>query len=302
MCITFNNVIAQVPIYFPNGSKWRMENTDFQNNPFVTKFDYVYNLTGDSIIGQNVYKKIELFAFAHEEWIGSTVPNPNVTFNSWTTNSVLGTNGGLIRQVGKKVYCRRDLNGQSTDTLLYDFDLEIGDTLPITLIQSDSNIIVTGKDSILINSNYIKVFTLNSLTCSKLIEGIGSENGLFESMNQNLNESPELLCYVINQTSFYPTLGAICEFNVGISKTVVENNFEVYPNPVFDILTIKYPSINKDQKIAVYDISGREHSFKCEFVMEGFSKIDVSNLDSGIYFLRLINNDNTWKEIKICKE
>ncbi|AUS04874.1 T9SS type A sorting domain-containing protein [Pseudotamlana carrageenivorans] len=64
----------------------------------------------------------------------------------------------------------------------------------------------------------------------------------------------------------------------------LENQISVYPNPVRDLLNITHPHLTID-KVTLFSVLGK-------LVLETniSKKIDVSGLDSGIYFLKIESN------------
>jgi hypothetical protein len=88
-----------------------------------------------------------------------------------------------------------------------------------------------------------------------------------------------------------------------ISGTLSSENFElnnvfVYPNPSKGIFNI---SLGKLQPtgIEVYDLTGKKVYAKNEIAISNFeTKIDLSNVTQGIYFVKIIdNNQSTVKRI-----
>ncbi len=78
-----------------------------------------------------------------------------------------------------------------------------------------------------------------------------------------------------------------------------ENNLiEYFPNPVLDLLNIK-SRLNID-KYEVYDINSRLIDFKNVNKQEFI--IDSSKFSSGIYFVKLFDNDGNSKDIKFIKK
>ena len=75
------------------------------------------------------------------------------------------------------------------------------------------------------------------------------------------------------------------EFTTSI-KTVSKNDMNIYPNPVKDILTIENI---ENSKIMIYDISGKTVYLKQ--TNTNVEKIDLSELNRGIYFITISNND-----------
>lgn len=73
------------------------------------------------------------------------------------------------------------------------------------------------------------------------------------------------------------------------------SDIKLYPNPVRDVLTIKTNVVI--QNISVYDIEGRE---VLQAVQNDMNQIDMSVLDTGIYFLKLVSNSKI-KTLKVIK-
>jgi hypothetical protein len=73
----------------------------------------------------------------------------------------------------------------------------------------------------------------------------------------------------------------------------------VYPNPARDIITIETSEANFIGSLSIINCSGQQ------FITRQFTKpkmqIDISNLPSGVYFVRL-TNDNTVAVGKIIKD
>jgi len=72
---------------------------------------------------------------------------------------------------------------------------------------------------------------------------------------------------------------------LSINALAIENGIEVYPNPTKDILTINLTELQYDFKIYFYDISGKL-LYEGEMLTQK-KKIDISVLSSGIYILKL---------------
>ncbi|MBO6212036.1 T9SS type A sorting domain-containing protein [Algoriella sp.] len=76
-------------------------------------------------------------------------------------------------------------------------------------------------------------------------------------------------------------------------KTIINKRLNVYPNPVYDILTID-GDLNQDYSYQLYNLSG-------EIVSEGKfinNKINISSLKAGIYLIRINNSQELTKIIK----
>lgn len=170
-------VFGQTPNYLADGSKWRINSMGISfTTPCWTYGKYVVESVGDSVIGGLTYKHLIYHGVISETEISPNpvaVCNPDYTF-SYTY--------GFVRQAGKKLYSYDLMN--SVDTLLYDFDLQVGDTLPLTIINSDTAITVTAITNFQVGNETRSIFdlSLNSGGSVKLIEGIGHDKGFLGTM------------------------------------------------------------------------------------------------------------------------
>jgi hypothetical protein len=79
------------------------------------------------------------------------------------------------------------------------------------------------------------------------------------------------------------------------------NNVWIYPNPSNGIFNIALGTI-QPTGIEVYDLTGKIVYKQNEITVANFeTKIDVSNLSPGIYFVKIINNDQATVK-RIIKE
>ena len=94
-----------------------------------------------------------------------------------------------------------------------------------------------------------------------------------------------------------PDIGA-SEFlgTLGNESFNFSSNLTVYPNPSSDVF-----SINSDARgeIVVYDLIGK--TIKTENIDLGITKLDLSNYPSGIYLMKMTNESNESKTIKLIK-
>ena len=72
---------------------------------------------------------------------------------------------------------------------------------------------------------------------------------------------------------------------------ISENNllsFEMYPNPVSDLLNIQLPSGTEKAEVSVFDYTGRLVSSKT--ISSNDTAIDVQKISKGIYMIRVATN------------
>ena len=74
---------------------------------------------------------------------------------------------------------------------------------------------------------------------------------------------------------------------VGIEQFTNNPNIKVYPNPAQNNLTVEVAD-NEKQQLQVVDISGKTILFQ---IISGITNIDTSQLENGMYFVQLKNNE-----------
>ena len=185
----------------------------------------------------------------------------------------------------KKVYC---LNaGSSSEFLLYDFNLQIGDTLA----GSDCLVVVDKTVEYFAGKNRIKI-SFNDYTVDTQIwyEGIGSlTQGVF--LHKCITGGYEwLLCYFENDTLIYhnSSLNNDC-FTLNIQEFQQEKIISSYFSN--NILYIK-PTTSLAYALALYDIFGRKIK---EATAVGDLELNLSGLHNGLYIYRVESSDT-----KIC--
>jgi hypothetical protein len=88
---------------------------------------------------------------------------------------------------------------------------------------------------------------------------------------------------------------------VFVAASKLANNFVVYPNPVQDLLTIKHQADASVTTLKITDLQGKVILTSLINTNEAESKIDVSKLSKGVYFL-ILNHKNQQEFIKIIKQ
>jgi len=82
--------------------------------------------------------------------------------------------------------------------------------------------------------------------------------------------------------------------NVGVEEIALENQLNIYPNPVSDVLNVQWNNSNETANLSIRDLSGRlVHS---ERAMNGNAALDLSGLASGNYILELQTGERTLRQ------
>jgi len=151
---------------------------------------YQYVITGDTVIGPETYQKIE------RSGICTLCCMPPLTV-AHPDNRYMGAlrQDTLLRHV---YYLPSD---STTEYLLYDFSLSLGDTVKGYL--SDATFsgciaIVDSIDSVLIDGSYRRRIMTSGCGAASIIifiEGIGSTYGLLEPFFTNMEATGTLICF-----------------------------------------------------------------------------------------------------------
>ncbi len=294
----FQHLFAQTNIYHPfpeDTANWVIDSYDSHNCYNVTNFasnycgSWIYLMKGDTIINSISYNKIYYLGGVKLYYIQSP-PNPIIGCQGCSGNYSYAF---AIRQdsINKKVYYI-DSN-MTSDTLLYNFNLTVGDTLPLTFgNQLAYPTTISSIDSIFISNSYHKRFNLNN-NYHTLIEGVGWDCDLRLIFFMGY-ASYGLGCFDANH-SFY---SGECGITV-TSNSEIENNFSfsISPNPSTGIFTLKISQTNSQLSIA--NIFG-EKIMEAKIISEE-TKINLEHFNSGIYFLTL-KNENGLVTKKLLKE
>lgn len=250
-----------------------------------------YSLNGDTTINQIAYKRLCLESGNIEDPIITPV-------------------GGL-REVDKKIYfIGNDYLGMehATELLLYDFNLQIGDTIKHDNRERYS--IITDIDSVEVDGELRKRYEINSRSDypnkeqEYWIEGIGSiKNGLL-----GLITDVPTCCYHFWEHVCFKENGIVKFLNPSFSECLPENllsstensfqisNIRIYPNPVKNELFIDVLSLKNELFLRLVDNNGK-------IVLQKQIKSKNSRIKmiekTGIYYL--IINDLTGEIIRTEK-
>lgn len=228
--------------------------------------------------------------------------------------------GFLLREdvAQKKVYLKVILPSSTTDYLLYDFSLAVGDSIdmknPVTPFPEDAGYFTI--DSIvprpLVDGNnyrhfYFSPSSSNTVSTNNAIwvEGVGSMSIITApSGDPDINGVGRVACMFKNGTSFYSDLEIIDEcvpqFILGTTSFQIENStVKAIATPttnVYEIINIEYGST-----IDLYNLTG--------VILETLENhntdsitLDLNKYQSGIYVLIFKSNNGRKQILKIIVE
>lgn len=255
-------------------SEWRINSSIWEPGNEINYRYYKASIDGDTVINSKQYYKVYQSGYGYIDWI----PEPYYYY----FNHLLY---GFLREENSKWYTL--YYGQ--EELLYDFNLQVNDTIESAFTFSMEPIIITAIDSILIDSEYKKRFHLSiQFGAEYIIEGIGASSGLFENMEFFEWES-DLVCYAKNGISFWGVSTEECDLNVSITDNkIIDQDFNIYPNPAKNYIKILTPHINKITYLTLVNTMGTI-MLKEKFNSRIANTISLNKLPSGIYFVIIEN-------------
>ncbi|MGZ3903683.1 MAG: T9SS type A sorting domain-containing protein [Bacteroidia bacterium] len=240
-------------------------------------------ISGDIIIGSKTYHK--LITNAHYYQIQNGLCDT-------TAGGYMNFYEGAFRQdtSARKVYFLSA--GDTTETLLCDFTLNVGDTVrTYNTLAYCPNSVVTSIDSVLIGLQYRKQWNVfmpcYAIYHAKIIEGIGSTFGLLDQRTPagSFKTFGKLFCFSQDNKTLYPNYSATSGCNP-INDIIDHFRFEnllILPNPTSNQFSVE-TNTNEKLKLDLCDINGRN---VLSVTTNNKSSIDVSSLSEGVYSITI---------------
>ena len=313
--ISSTSSFAQTYFPFPDSvGVWKQTSSFYQPNG---QGDTHYNIfiNGDTIIDGTSYNRLYIYSCGQ---IIIFPPSPIPIFDCPidTSNSFYY---GALREVNKRIYFHPDSlynynhfypfcftsnwNGQPSlneELLLYDFNVNVGDTVFYPFLDS-LKMVITSIDSVLIQSDFRKKYNYDlifnwSMSCAPFsvgynyVEGIGDiYAGLFSLFIMYFENGEFLNCFEDNQVTFSNNGGCV---TTSLKEYVDKNDLKIYPNPTSNKLYVELEHPTRT-KVSLFDISGKE--VYSSFINQSKSIIDVSSYKSGLYLVKVIDENGISK-------
>lgn len=255
---------------------------ELQSHGFLGTAPVMEVMCGDTMINSQLYQKIFRLNLDKKYKIES--------------QSLLG----MTRVDGRKVWAIEA--GKSDEFLLYDFELEQGDTIRLkTLFFDDGTHLyeVGTIDSVEVGGLMKKRFQMISGTrvVDYWVEGVGSNDGGFHRGYDTFDYGLIFRCFKVNNVLFYQNPEFEIDFeNKGytckdgkVQKGELEFGAEVMPNPARDRFSVRLPAHSPAEISGqLFDAWGRLVQKSGPF-SEKLFEVNTSNLSAGIYFFRLVD-------------
>lgn len=266
-----------------NDKKWDVLNVLETGGwpPFDTTYlTESFLINGDTIVNSIAYKKL----------YSATEENPV----DWVFCCL------LREDPNKKVWIRRP--PQEMDYLLYDFTVEPGDSILVGFVEP----VYTFVDS-------TSIVTINQVERKKYwfsckarpyyketwIEGIGSDKGICWSGSAAvIGGWFRLLCMSENQQLIYVNPNYESCYLITEINEKKKQFIHIYPNPTKNTLIIEHVENFGIKSIYILNQNGQE----IKQFESGLEQLDLSEIKSGMYFLRIsLENGQLIKKIVIEK-
>jgi hypothetical protein len=185
----------------------------------------------------------------------------------------------------RKVYFKLDQDEE--EFVLYDFSLEVGDSLSTPFnINDEYYHVLEINDINLVDGTVVQEYVFSGGTGGfdgnfKYIERVGSVLSTFGDFGIGIGFHSELLCAEINDELIYD--GNCSGFVLGTDNESQEF-IRVYPNPADDFVNISFSS-EKPLNAQILDATGKLiHSVQLN---NSPHRMDLTGFNSGIYFMVL---------------
>ncbi len=273
-----NYLFSQSYVPFPSDNAiWRIEDIDYIATPCYSHRTYYIHMIGDTVINNIQYKKL------YEKTTHLTCTYVNYGRSYF----------GAIRQdtLLKKVFYHNFLNG--TESVLYDFDLQLSDTLPNGIINQETTPqIIDVIDSIqLLDGSYRKTYHVSpGRWCGSnlLIEGIGSSWGLLTAMYCGIGVFTNTSCFFVDSTlllEIFPTSNMCLLPTSNELNPFYEFDTNIFPNPCNEYVEIT--SSKNIIKVNLYS-NFKTLLFSFDATKNKKLKIDLSKLSVGVFFCEIV--------------
>ncbi len=241
----------------------------------------------DTTINDIIYKKLYLF------------------YDSVFTKSEATCIGGIREDENKRVYFKSDtfihefkpMNWmyEYNEIVLYDFSVNIGDTIKSINGFPDDVLIVSYIDTIMIKNKYRKSIHFQDFFWVSWIEGIGNTNGLLfnsGSLPTCSCGSGDLICFQQNGETLYFNKNYSDCFPLLTGIEIKKNSLSdinIFPNPANDNIRFSF-GIQQLERIQIMDCNGRVcGNFNVQLLQE--FNLSIGKYQPGIYFYKATNNN-----------
>lgn len=267
------SVFGQTSVNHPlpdSGAHWNYSVTGMCQFWAFPVDSYSILIDGDTVINGNVYHKLYTPIVVHGTSCTYELPGYKGAFRNDTLN--------------RKVYYVPP--SSPSDTLLYDFNLQAGDTIKGWLGSDISPSTVVSIDSVVVGNSYRRRWVLDNYSVT-IIDGIGSTYGLvvpFPGIWAVDFLEYRLDCYADFSGTSFPSHLSNCQLINGLTEIPDSKPaIKLLPNPAKDQFRVEAP-IAGEATMKLINTSGSViREFKSTFHSGRSGLIGIDGLSPGIY-------------------
>jgi hypothetical protein len=140
-------------------------------------------------------------------------------------------------------------------------------------------------DTTLLNGETRKIFCFDPYCIQNYIESVGGWQGLSEPIIGAELWGWNFLCLKDNEI---PLWGNDCNYLFLSMQSLSKQVIKITPNPVKDKLTLHFDNSSQTASIELYSLLGQKYAQTLHLQGHEQTVMDVSNVPSGIYFVRVV--------------
>ena len=262
--------------------------SSFQTNQLNPNSNYFWRVKSINNCGQSTYGSISQFKTLDLNCASAT--NATISAIAATANTIVNSTLVFSNTLITNIF---DVDIQLNITHSYVQDMTLKLKSPqgtIVILQQEA----CGEEN---DINAIYDDAGNDIVCNAVAPSISGRIKTLQPLALFNGENPNGTWTLIVEDPWNGDGGtlnnwklSICsEANLSNAGFDLQNEISIYPNPVTNILNFLNTGNTKIDKFSVYDISGKEIELKS--VLE--NQLDVSNLQSGVYFIKFTINQKT---------
>lgn len=305
--IFFSDEQGDLLIYQFDGTTWNLISTindiRFQSVDINSSGDrisyFVDNFSQGSIADYNV----KVFEFQNDVWqqVGNDISTPLQVFNSnlFLKTKLNSAGDTIVISAPSSFQFNTSAGALAVYRLINDQWIQLGNTLTgdeaFQSFGSDAAINASG-DRVLVgitssnvfgqSSGNNKLFELNTSSneWDEILEINGELAGIQSGVDVDMNSAGDVIS--IGTQGVLKQVRVIGVNNLSTS-TATKNDIEIYPNPTTGILTI---TLEKNSSFDLFSSQG-QLIYSKELTI-GKNILDLENIQSGLYFAQLFDNEN----------
>ncbi len=290
-----------IPFPPDSTSVWRLDEQWWNPDPWeITTYRQLIFQDGQTVFMGKVFNNFFASGDVTTYWSNGTT----------TTSTFSHSDYYSIRTEKSQVY----VLAYNTEYLLFDYEIQAGDTVPDDWYIRDfcyNPLVVGSIDSVLIGNRYHKRYNFLDPwmygTISWFIEGIGHDLGIVESACMTPDHGCNFVCYAENGESLLQ-VGDICDLTVDITEAQpTDFAFNISPNPTTGLISLEFESQRESHiSLQLFDLAGRNFKNESWQINPGINKnyLDLSGLKNGIYMI-IFNQDTgenvSHQRIVLCR-